>query len=317
MQRNRPDLEQRWESVLVALREYKQAAGGTDVPRTFRTSDGRTLGAWLHRQRSLWAAGRLPDDREQRLAGEGVRWRVNDRSRATAALRAYLAEYGDLRVPADYVAADGTPLGTWVQSRRADYRRNQSQTLQLWPELAELPFEWKQREDLWARGVTALERYGRDYGDVRVPHWFETEDGMRLGLWLDTRRTEYRAGLLAADRVDALEALGVEWSLRVIADTTSREAREDAHFLAMLDAAVDWLRQHDGLAPRVREIDPEGRAVGRWFARLRSQVAAGKVPNRRLPLIEDAFGEYRTTADSGNYKKGRISSRRLQASDAS
>jgi hypothetical protein len=286
VQRNSPDLEHRWDGMLDALRAYRAETGTSDVPREFRTEDGRGLGAWLHRQRSLFAAGRLPADRSARLTAEGVTWRVLDRQRALSALHAYLTEHDHLRVPSDYATADGLSLGTWVQSRRAEYRRDPARTLRLWPELAALPFEWQQRTDLWEQGIAALEQYRRDYGDARVPHWFETADGLRLGKWLDTRRTEYRAGALAGDRVAALEAQGVEWSLRIVTDTVAREAREDAHFAGMLAATVRWVQQHDGLVPPVREVDADGRAVGRWFARLRRLARDGEVPARRLPLVE-------------------------------
>lgn len=286
MQRYSPDLEQRWDGMLEALRAYRAVTGSTDVPREFRTEDGRGLGAWLHRQRSLHAAGRLPADRSARLAAEGVTWRILDRQRALSALQVYLTEHDHLRVPSDHVTADGLPLGTWVQSRRAEYRRDAARTLRLWPELATLPFEWQQRTDLWDQGMAALEQYRRDYGDARVPHWFETADGLRLGKWLDTRRTEYRAGALAEDRVAALDEQGVEWSLRIVSDTVAREAREDAHFRGMLDATARWVQSHDGGMPPAREVDEDGRAIGRWFQRLRRQLRDGEVPARRLPTIE-------------------------------
>jgi hypothetical protein len=272
--------------MLEALQAFRRATGSADVPRSFRTEDGRTLGAWLHRQRSLRSAGRLPADRAERLEALGVSWRVLDRTVALDALRAYLAEHDDLHVPADHVTATGFPLGTWVQSRRAEYQRDAARTLQLWPALAALPFEWKRRSDLWERGLAALEQYRRDYGDARVPHWFETDDGLRLGRWLDTRRTEYRAGALAADKVRMLEEQDVEWSLRTVADTAAREAREDAHFLSMLEATAAWVERHDGATPPVRAVDADGRAVGRWFARLSRQLRDGAVPGRRLPMIE-------------------------------
>ncbi|WP_416354657.1 helicase associated domain-containing protein [Curtobacterium sp. VKM Ac-1395] len=178
-------------------------------------------------------------------------------------------------------------LGSWVQSRRAEYKRDLNRTLRLWPELAALPFEWQQRTDLWDQGLAALEQYRRDYGDTRVPHWFETTDGIHLGKWLDTRRTEYRAGGLDAERIAALEAQGVQWSLRIVTDTVAREAREDAHFRAMLIASTRWVREHDGLLPVERELDSEGLAIGRWSGRVRRQLLRGRIPDRRLLLIEE------------------------------
>lgn len=285
MERNSPALELQWSSMLDALRDYRAFHGSADVPRSFRTKDGRGLGAWLHRQRSLHAAGRLPSDRAERLEAAGVTWRLVDREKPLQALRSYLDVHGDLRVPADHVTADGLPLGTWVQSRRVEHRRSPQRTLELWPELACLPFVWEVDQPTWETSLAALRRYVRDYGESRVPHWYVTPDGLRLGKWLDSRRTDFRAGRLPADRVEALEAEGVEWTLRTVTDTRARDAREDAHFMAMLSVTVDWVRRHDGATPPVRTVH-DGRAIGRWYGRLQRQLRNGELPERRRRLLE-------------------------------
>lgn len=144
-------------------------------------------------------------------------------------------------------------------------------TVRLWPELVKLGFIWqvRDRDAAWDAGIAALTQYGRDYGDLLVPHWFTAVDGLQLGRWVDSRRVEYRTGVLPAVRVEQLERLGMVWRLRVPADDPARRRREDAHFTQMLRRVQAWSMQHAGQVPAARVVDSGGNAIGRWLLRQR------------------------------------------------
>ncbi len=58
-----------------------------------------------------------------------------------------------------------------------------------------------------------------EHGDARVPRWTSTEDGYRLGAWINTQRNSYKAGTLTVDRQERLlklpgwtfDARGDQW----------------------------------------------------------------------------------------------------------
>lgn len=259
----------RWESMFAALLSFRDAYGHADVPRSFGT--GASLGAWVHRQRSLAAAGRLPTDRRERLEAVGMRWSLSERATGIAAFAAFQQTEGHGLVPNAFTAADGFPLGTWVQSRRRQWAVDPVNTVRLWPELVDLGFVWqvRDRDAAWDAGVAALTLYGRGQGDLSVPHWFTTADGLQLGRWVDSRRVEYRAGALPAARVEQLERLGMVWRLRLPAADPARRRREDAHFTQMLRRVQAWSTQHAGQVPAARVVDSDGIAIGRWLLRQR------------------------------------------------
>lgn len=264
-------VEQRWDASFAALERFRSRSGHADVPRSFRTEEGERLGAWLHRQRSLFAAGTLSAERMQLLERVGVRWSMADRSAGIAAFAAFRAAAGHGLVPHTFRTEDGFPLGTWVQSRRRQWSRGAADAERLWPELVALGFVWVVRDDAaaWSAGVTALDQYRRDHGDVLVPHWFVTADGLQLGRWVDSRRVEYRSGAMPADRVRALEVLGMVWRLRQPPDNRARRRREDAHFEQMLQHVHRWMTSHEGRLPAARDITDDGVAIGRWLLRQR------------------------------------------------
>lgn len=263
--------ELRWESMLTALLSFRHAYGHANVPRSFRVEAGASLGGWVHRQRSLAAAGRLRADRRERLEAAGVRWSLTERATGIAAFAAFQDAAGHGLVPNAFTTVDGFPLGTWVQSRRRQWAADSVNTVRLWPELVHLGFVWevRDRDASWDAGVAALTQYGRDHGDLLVPHWFATAGGIQLGRWVDSRRVEYRAGHLLAERVEQLERLGMVWRIRVPADDPARRRREDAHFAQMLRRVQAWSAQHPGQLPAVRIVDSDGVAIGRWLLRQR------------------------------------------------
>lgn len=278
----------RWESMFAALLAFRDDYADADVPRSFCTGTGASLGEWVHRQRSLAAAGRLPADRRERLEAVGMRWSLSGRATGIAAFAAFQEAEGHGLVPHSFTTTNGFPLGTWVQSRRRQWVKDPVNTVRLWPELVKLGFIWqvRSRDAAWNAGVGALTQYGREHGDLSVPHWFTTADGLQLGRWVDSRRVEYRAGVLSAARVEQLAQLGMVWRLRLPADDPARRRREDAHFTQMLRRVQAWSTRHAGQVPAARVVDGDGSAIGRWLVRQRRLHRDGRLDAGRVTQLD-------------------------------
>ncbi|WP_162236691.1 helicase associated domain-containing protein [Curtobacterium sp. Leaf261] len=278
----------RWESMFAALLSFRDEYGHADIPRSFCTGAGASLGAWVHRQRSLAASGRLPTDRRERLEAVGMRWSLTERTTGVAAFAAFQDTEGHGLVPHAFTTADGFPLGTWVQSRRRQWANDPVDTVRLWPELVDLGFVWqvRNRDAAWDAGIAALTQYGRDHGELSVPHWFTTADGLQLGRWVDSRRVEYRAGVLPTARVEQLERLGMVWRLRLLADDPARRRREDVYFTQMLCRVQAWSTEHAGQVPAARIVDSDGIAIGRWLLRQRRLHRQRRLASDRLAQLD-------------------------------
>lgn len=55
---------------------------------------------------------------------------------------------------------------------------------------------WDVRQFQWNRMYQALERYLQKHGTARVPQSYVTEGGVKLGIWLNKVRMEYKRGRL-------------------------------------------------------------------------------------------------------------------------
>jgi hypothetical protein len=114
-----------------------------------------------------------------------------------------------------HVTDDGYRLGSWVRQQRnalgvdklTDSRVAALEALSGWT--------WDPFEDDWQDGLEHLRAYVERKGHVRPPNKYVEDDGYRLGFWVSNQRKDLRAGRLADDRVEALEAFpGWTWNAR-------------------------------------------------------------------------------------------------------
>lgn len=69
----------------------------------------------------------------------------------------------------------------------------------------------RQTTSSWWTGHGHARAYRDEHGHLAVPSTYVTEDGFRLGQWIGNARQHRRKGWLRADRVEALDELGMLW----------------------------------------------------------------------------------------------------------
>lgn len=145
-----PPLEHAY--AVLQYASWRAANPGRGVPAGFVTDSGFALGTWVRRMRAARRAGTLTAVRVRELDALGFTWSGDEDRRLGRNLRsahrwsemlgeldAYLAEHGDVIVPAKYVTPSGNRLGAWLSTQQRAWRRGT---------LAE-----ERRADLHRRGV--------------------------------------------------------------------------------------------------------------------------------------------------------------------
>lgn len=111
-----------WDRYYAQAAQYYAKAGNLDVKISYVTEDGFRLGIWLNNIRQYRQHGsRVLNSRRQRqLEQIGMIWdKLSFKwERGYQAARQYFKENGNLNVPADFVAADGFRLGSWLTAQR-------------------------------------------------------------------------------------------------------------------------------------------------------------------------------------------------------
>ncbi len=113
-----------WHTGLRRFAEYRREHGTGRVPLRYVTADGYKLGNWIATQRRNYHAGTLSSDRVSTLEALGMDWNPCETLWTTGIdlLITYRNEHGTVAVPSKYITANGFHLGSWLTTRRKQYR---------------------------------------------------------------------------------------------------------------------------------------------------------------------------------------------------
>ncbi len=260
-----------WLVPYAALRAFHAKAGHTVIPIGHR-SGGVDLNAWLTHQRKQHRAGLLAADRVAALNELGIDWSPHaDRwQRGLAAARAFHARHGHLRVPRGDMF-DGVNLSNWLNNHRQAHRHGQ-----LAPDrvsaLDTLGIEWSPEQAAWSNNLAAATAFRNAHGHLRPPDDPDSEH-YSLYLWIRERRKDYRNGKLPPDRIQALTALGIEWS------------PHEAAWKRNLAAATAYHTRENHL--RVPKHHREnGVDLAAWFVAVRRARRTGKLAPDKIAALD-------------------------------
>ena len=201
-----------WERGFEHAKAYFEENKNLDVKAGYVCPDGYKLGGWIANNRTWHAnnscANILTKERVKRLEEIGMVWSKNNSvwERYYSCALMYHMKHGSLDVPSDYVAEDGLRLGEWLNRQRR--ARKGTLTDEQTERLDMLGMVWEDKyERRWNEKYNAAVRYYKKHGNISVPVGYITEDGLRLGRWLDRQK---RNDKLTAEQKAKLNILGIK-----------------------------------------------------------------------------------------------------------
>ncbi|WP_042376446.1 helicase associated domain-containing protein [Gordonia alkanivorans] len=205
----------RFDAGIAHLHRYV-AVHGTSNARTLDHIDGFPIGRWVNSRRTEYRTGTLSAERIQRLEAGFPDWQWKMNAHTTfddgiAHLHRYVATHGTSNAR-QRDTIDGFPIGTWVASRRAQYRDGRLPADRVDQLEAEFPdWQWSMRtRTTFDEAITHLRSYVEQHGTSNAPR-NATIDGFPIGAWVAKRRTEYRWNRLTVDRIERIEAEFRDW----------------------------------------------------------------------------------------------------------
>ena len=195
--------------------------GDLNVPAKYVSPSGFPLGQWLSYMRSARVNQRssiATPERIARLDALGMVWAAfsDQWERNYLEACAYYEAHGNLLVPAGYVSPSGVKLGNWVSNLRGK-RTGKSAGVLTAEQIARLDMigmAWDADAVRFRIGYEAASAYYAAHGNLLVSVNTFMPDGYNLGLWVQLKRRQYKAGHLTADQIRALESIGMVWALR-------------------------------------------------------------------------------------------------------
>ena len=242
----------RWEEGFEHLQEYTNTHGTCRLPNSKYIHNGFKLGIWVNTQRSNWDT--LPEDRQKRLR-ELPDWTENTRNALWEEGFSYLSRYIEVNGTALVTSTcifDGFRLGQWVTVQRSKFENLDPERRQ---RLAALPgWATSVRDAWWEEGFRHLEKYVANNGDASpTQNYIDTEDGYKLGIWVNKQRQNETDGALSPERRKRLVTLpGWQW--------TPRDSRWDEGFTQLLR----YMKNNSGAFPAQSYETEDDYRLGAW-----------------------------------------------------
>lgn len=291
-----------WSLMYHYAKNYAQENGNLDVPKRYVTPEGYSLGSWLHTQRQVYnkkIAGTLTQPQIELLDAIGMRWEsVRDLSweRNFAEAKRFYENNGHLLVSVTDKRTNGIALGRWIAQLRF-YRKSGIQSAYMTPEriavLDAIGMVWDVPDYLWEQNYSAAVRYHRANGHLDVPADYVDEDGIRLGVWLNSVRSckkgNNRRAELTAEQKERLDALGMNWV-----------GKHNATWDIAYAEACKYRREHGDLDVPSSYVTESGIHLGRWVRRQREVYETTLSESRKKKL--DALGMIWQLEDPWNAK---------------
>lgn len=292
-----------WNLMYELACRFFELNGNLEIARRYVTPDGYTLGSWINTQRLVRAGkanGKLTDKQIEKLDRIGMRWdgiRDLNWEKNYSAAEKYYAEHGNLLVNVNDNGHGGVKLGRWIAQLR-NCRKSGINSSYLTTEriekLNKIGMVWDVPDYLWERNYQAALKYFKDHGDLNIPSYYRTEEGVRLGEWLLRLKRVYRGDRrgsvkLSEEQINRLNEIGISWNSKF------DNARESTY-----KAVCDYKKKYGNLDIPVAFVTEDGCRLGRWIRHQREKYDTLSLA-RRKKLDDIGLFKMKGMASRQNY----------------
>lgn len=270
-----------WNISFQLAKEYFIEHGHLMIPKDY-LCDGQRLGRWIGTQRSDYHKRTNPfftQERIVKLESINMAWDVKDAAwnAMYRELEKYCHQYGTAKVPQSYITPDGKHLGLWINRQRIKCKCNA-----IMPErklqLERLGMIWDAellRRGGWNAKFEILGVYVVDNNGKFPAGNYVTENGIKLGQWLNNQRQYYRRGKLLPHRKDKLEKLGIVWD---VLEQCWEDWYQQAKVYSQNYGNLCFFIQKNGQGSKSLEV---------WLSNQRFEYGRGKLLPERIQKLEN------------------------------
>ena len=195
-----------WEFWFGLLEQFKDAEGHCMVPQLYIIKGKFKLGNWVINQRM--AKGLLDQEKIEILNSIGFVWNVLEHNweQGLHHLMKLRDRTRNLHVPNNYQTEDGFKLGLWAANIKTRKNKLSPEKIEI---LDNLGFCWNKKEYSWNEGLENLHQFKRKMGNCLVSAKYVTENGFKLGVWVNSQRRRYKR--LTPGQIERLNQLDFIW----------------------------------------------------------------------------------------------------------
>lgn len=262
-----------WDIMFSEAKRYYEENGNLDITWDYINENGYRVGRWVSVQRTNYRLGQeLSESRIKRLESIGIHWESKDErlwNEKYELCKQYYSEYHTL----DGIKNHNRAVSDWLVKQRKKYREETLSQDRI-DKLSAIGMVWNP-DDTWERNYEAAKKYFEKYGDLDIPAKYVTNDGLNLGAWYRTVRSDYRKGLLSDERKQRLEQIGMQWESVLI-----------RRWLDKYEKAKQYFEKHGNLNIKSGYVSEDGDSLGIWISMQRANYSKGVLTDEQVKLLE-------------------------------
>lgn len=193
-----------------------------------------------------------------------------------AEAKKYYEKNGNLDVPKRYKTENGYSLGNWITTQRRIYAGavNGRLSKERTDRLDKIGMIWESRRDIsWQKHFAAAKEYYEKHGDLNVKALYVTDDGIKLGAWIQNLRMSRKSRIcsryLTPDKIEELNKIGMIWEV------------SDFLWQRYYGACLTYYSINKNLDVPADYVTGEGLRLGTWITQIR-RAYNSKSENYRL-----------------------------------
>ena len=201
---------------LERLKIYYKNNDNSRVVLSYKDSDGFKLGGWTNRRRSDYQKDKLSKYQINQLEEiPGWIWNMQDnlqrssQAKGIQQLKKYITKTGSSFVSQKHKDEEGFSIGYWIYKQREEFRKNKLDQ-DFIKELNSIKgwlWQISYNDEKWENGFRYLLKYKELFKEEIPVVIYISDDGFKLGTWVNHQRIKYRKNTLSKERIKRLESI--------------------------------------------------------------------------------------------------------------
>ncbi len=162
-------------------------------------------------------------------------------------------------------------LATWINKQRSKYRKGNLLEVHV-DKLNKINFDWNPDNTHSEEMFTALQAFKELHGHCNVPQKYSSNRA--LGVWVTSRRSQYKKGTLSQDNIVRLNALGFIWKTRNVQKKPWEEMFIELQKFKSLYGHCNVPQKYSANPP-----------LGTWASGQRVLYKKGTLPAKKLSML--------------------------------
>lgn len=268
-------IDRTWTLFFELAKDYYRKHGNLNVNAKYETENGAKLGTWISSQRYAHSNNKLSTEKTAMLESIGMSWQRDISRWEEGFLHAseFFENNGTLNPSANYVCDDGFKLGSWIASQRRKYQTGKLSDEKI-RRLEDLRINWNPTEALWQEGYQNALEYFRANGNLNTNGNYITDDGYKLGFWLNNQRTKYKNGTQSPEHTEQLNKIGMIWN------------KSESKWYESYSYAAKYFKKNGTLNISKDFVSEEGFKLGSWLAMQRVSYKKQTLSFEKIRLLE-------------------------------